>query len=277
MSVSIAAPNPDNYIVGKGRLYFLPNTVGGTPDIMDYPVGNVTEFELTPTVEKLDHFSSMTGVKAKDKSVTTSRGYTARVVMEEWTPANMRLMLAGAPDVSNLAAVTINIGSEADVTGRLLFVASNDVGPKWTFDLPEVQFSPTGSLNPISDEWGNMEITGEVLVQDDNTFGTAVADFSAGAAVPTNTIPPTVWGTAQTGQTLHAIKGSWTGSPTSYAYQWQFFDATWQDIPGGTAANYVVAITYEGDPLRVKVTASNAVGPNAGTVTSPPTADVIAA
>lgn len=275
MTASVAALNPDNYVVGKGKVYFNPTGAG---DILDFPVGNVTEFELTPNLEKLDHFSSMTGTKSKDKSIVLQKGYAVRMVMEEWNPANMRLMLMGIPDVSDLTEVIIPIGSENSVTGHLRYVGTNDVGPKWTFDLPDVEFSPTGSLNPISDEWGGMEVTGEILVQDDASFGTASADFSAGAAVPTNTVPPTVYGTARVGFTLTALKGTWTGSPTAYAYQWQHdAGAGFVDIAGKTASTYLVVVASLGFPVRVKVTATNVVGPNAGTITSPPTADVIAA
>ena len=277
MAISIAAPNPDNYVVGKGRVYFKPEGAGG--DILDYPVGNVTEWELTPNVETLPHFSSMAGVRTKDKEIVLERGYAVRMVMEEWVPANMRLMLAGEPDTSDLTEVTIEIGSESNVTGQMRFVGTNDVGPKWTFDLPEVQFNPTGSLNPISDEWGGMEVTGEVLADEDGIFGTAVSDFSVGAAVPTNTIPPTIYGTAQVGQTLTALKGTWTGAPTSYAYQWEVDDGGGYDpIGGATNSTYVPVIGQIGFPIRVKVTATNIVGPNSpDTVRSPPTADVIAA
>lgn len=274
MAISIAAPNPDNYTVGKGRAYFMPEGAGG--DIEDFPVGNVTELELSADIEKLDHFSSMSGTKSKDKSIVVSKGYALRMVMEEWTPRNMQLMLMGTPDTGDLAAVTIAIGSVNSVKGQFRFVGTNDVGPKWIFDLPEVEFSPTGSLNPISDEWGNMEVTGDVLVQDDGSFGEAAADFSVGAAVPTNVVPPTIYGLAKVGDTLHVLKGTWTGAPTAYAYEWQTDDGGGYDpIPGATASTYVVG-ALTGQPVRVKVTASNVVGPNAGSVYTPVTADVLA-
>jgi hypothetical protein len=40
--------------------------------------------------------------------------------------------------------------------------------------LPNVSFGPSGGLNLISDEWGNFELTGDVLLSDDSSpiFGT---------------------------------------------------------------------------------------------------------
>lgn len=273
MPVTITAPNPDNYVVGKGRVYFQKE--GAPGDIEDYRVGNVTEFESTPEVEKLEHFDDQQGTRSLDKSVVTSKRYTVRMIMEEWVPANMELMLMGTPDTSDPANVTIPIGSENTIRGHLRFVGTNDVGPKWTLDFPEVEFAPEGSLNPISDEWGGLEVTGEIIVQDDGSFGTASADFSESSAVPANTVPPTVYGTAALASTLTALKGTWTDNPTVYTYQWQRDPGSgFVDIAGATASTYLVAApVVAGDALRVRVTATNVFGSSAP-VASPPTADV---
>jgi thermitase len=95
---------------------------------------------------------------------------------------------------------------------------------------------------------------------------------------PASTSPPTVSGTPQAGQTLTAATGSWSGSPTAYAYQWQDCDssgASCTAIGGATAATYAVASGDVGHTMRVVVTASNSGG--SGTASSAATAVVAAA
>jgi len=83
------------------------------------------------------------------------------------------------------------------------------------------------------------------------------------ASPPVNTAPPTVSGTAQTGQTLNASTGTWSENPTTYAYQWQRCNssgATCSPISGATTHLYTVASADVGSTLRATVTASNSAG-----------------
>jgi hypothetical protein len=101
---------------------------------------------------------------------------------------------------------------------------------------------------------------------------------AASAAAPANTSRPTVSGTTRVGQTLTAGEGSWTGNPTSFAFQWQQCDAdilACTNVAGATSRTYLLHTTDLGFRVRVKVTASNATG--ATGVNSAPTAIVIPA
>src|SRR5262245_49587691 len=148
MAVSQTSPNVDNYYIGKGIV-----SIKTVQDANWRDVGNVPEFEFTPEIEKLDHFSSRTGVKSKDKSVVLEKAATIRIVMEEWTAQNLRLALLGMVDDSNPGAITIDIFSENSIEAQVRFVGQNEVGPNWTFEFPRVSFIPSSALNPISEEW----------------------------------------------------------------------------------------------------------------------------
>lgn len=76
------------------------------------------------------------------------------------------------------------------------------------------------------------------------------------ASPPVNTVPPEVTGGLYFGDILTTTDGTWTGSPTSYAYQWQR-DAT--NI--GTNTNtYTLVSADAGTSITCIVTATNASG-----------------
>jgi hypothetical protein len=84
-------------------------------------------------------------------------------------------------------------------------------------------------------------------------------DLVASNAAPlTNTARPTISGEARVGQELTATEGTWTGNPTSFAFQWQRcnIDAiTCLDVTGATGRSYGVRLADLGFRLRVQVTA----------------------
>jgi hypothetical protein len=104
------------------------------------------------------------------------------------------------------------------------------------------------------------------------------ATVTAAAGLPTNTALPVVSGTAQQGQTLTTTNGSWSGSPTSYAYQWQSCDsagANCTPIAGATSQSYLLQASDVNHTIRAAVTASNSAGPSSP-ASSNPTATVTA-
>jgi len=108
----------------------------------------------------------------------------------------------------------------------------------------------------------------------------AVAGFSnaASSAAPKPMTEPSISGTAQEGQTLTAVNGTWTSTtPITYAYQWRRCDAKGQgcsNIGGADGLRYQLKNADVGHTIRVRVTARNADG--AATSTSNETAVVTA-
>jgi hypothetical protein len=109
-----------------------------------------------------------------------------------------------------------------------------------------------------------------VLVTAANAGGSTSATSQATAIVeapatppPVNTALPTISGTIALGQALSSTTGSWSGNPTSYAYQWQDCDGSGKgcsNIGGATSSGYTLRESDAGHKLRVVVTATNSGG-----------------
>jgi hypothetical protein len=109
-------------------------------------------------------------------------------------------------------------------------------------------------------------------------FGTAQTGNAAATDKPSNTTPPTISGTPQTGSQLSATNGTWAGTtPITYTYQWRRCDTnggSCSDVSGATSQTYNLQQVDVGTTLRVNVTATNSDG--SANLTSVPTAAITA-
>ncbi|MFI4991947.1 MAG: IPT/TIG domain-containing protein [Solirubrobacterales bacterium] len=81
---------------------------------------------------------------------------------------------------------------------------------------------------------------------------------------PKNTSAPTISGYPEQNHTLTESHGAWTGSPTSYSYQWErcgITGAGCHPIASATAQSYLLGAADAGITVRVRETAHNATGP----------------
>lgn len=108
------------------------------------------------------------------------------------------------------------------------------------------------------------------------TANSAIVRVTPGPVIPMNLTLPSIAGAPEPGQTLTVSPGSWTGSPESYSYQWQFCrtsDHSCGSIANATGPTYVPTRDELGEELRVKVIATNAGG-ESETATSAQTANI---
>jgi Domain of unknown function (DUF1906) len=148
----------------------------------------------------------------------------------------------------------------------------------WFADWNDEQ-NVTSSVAPTS-EWadgkrmhqykGDTTVTegGDTLSVDDDWLDSQTAAAGSSSVGTTDPAPsastaPTVYGTPVAGQVLTDEHGSWTGSPTSYSYQWQLCNAsgaTCANISAATARTYTVPSKEAGDTIRVEEKAKNTAG-----------------
>jgi hypothetical protein len=98
----------------------------------------------------------------------------------------------------------------------------------------------------------------------DHTIATMSVSYTPVA--PSNTVAPAISGTTRNGQSLTTTNGSWTGSPSTYAYQWKRASTsggTYSNIPSATSRSYELTDADVGKYIKVSVIATNNVGPSA--------------
>jgi hypothetical protein len=124
---------------------------------------------------------------------------------------------------------------------------------------------------------GDLASTVRVSVTGRNRLGSATATsgntgFVAGPpGAPVATAAPVFDAIVGPGATLTATTGTWTGSPTSFAYQWRRCSPTTGacvDVAGATGTTYMLSAADSGSLIRLLVVATNASG--SGGALSPP-------
>ena len=136
-----------------------------------------------------------------------------------------------------------------------------------------------GSCTPIAGATGQSYTltgndVGDTIIVDEsavNLGGTGgPANSSATTAVwpnpPVNSSAPSMAGDLSAGQVVTEVQGVWSGSPTSYTYEWEVCNsvgAVCVPIAGATAQTYMLTTSDVGDTIVVQESAGNVAGTGA--------------
>lgn len=100
------SPSPNNYQLGRGKVYFdIFDTNGNLTGELD--LGNAPEFNLAPEVEKLEHYSSQTGLKVKDKEIALEIKLTGSIQLDEINLRNLKLAFLAVDSTYTQASASV--------------------------------------------------------------------------------------------------------------------------------------------------------------------------
>lgn len=236
----------------KGRRIWVSNAAIGDEDI------NQAAFE------------ALTWIEIGDAGMIGDFGATSNIINYDTLNTDVSQKQKG---VTNAGDPQLEVARDYNDPGQVLMRAYADTKYNYGFkvqndDAPSENFN--GSIIYLRGMVASaVNVGGRVDDFDLETYNLALNQRPlridpAATVVPSNTVRPTISGTALTqGSTLTAQEGSFTNEPTSYAYQWQADtsgNGTFANIGGATNKTYVIAVGQAGDAIRVQVTPTNAAG-----------------
>lgn len=220
----------------------------------------------------LSAFSTAAGVTSVWPALTTATNPGRTLIL----PAGGTQTVTGSMTITGTSTGSLSIMSSTPGTQttvvtplptRSFVTQSGDVRFVLSGPLTDIGLTVTDSLRssrtrPLIDRGLTITDTlGRVFRRTLTDTGLTVTDSLARVVhpAPVNTSPPLLFGIPVIGNTLAVTSGTWTGSPTSYAYQW--FRSTdtvnWTPIAGATGIFYTLTNDDRNTELKVEVSATN--------------------
>jgi hypothetical protein len=103
----LASPSVENYLYGKGELFFKKD---GESNFVH--LGNAPAFGINVALEKTEHYSSMSGTKEKDLSKVIQKTATSSITLEEFSSSNLNIAFLG----DGVSATVQSAGNSDSVT-----------------------------------------------------------------------------------------------------------------------------------------------------------------
>jgi hypothetical protein len=270
--VSVTAVSPSTGVAGsKVKL-----TVTGTA------LGPDTEVRLTQSGRTLT--ATTDSVAADNRSVTATVDLTGTAV-GTWNVSVFTrcceyprgTFTVTQPQLTNIAAPkvtgTAKVGAKVAAAPGSWSAAPSSYTYQWKADGQAISGATASTYTIPAPVLGKkLTVTVTVLRSGwQSGSETSAAVTVARGDAPKSTKPPVISGTAKIGKTLKASKGTWSTSPTSYAYQWY---ANGKAISGATKSSLVVKSAQQSKKITVKVIAHR-TGHNDGSAVSKATKAVV--
>lgn len=137
-------PDTNNYVLGKGELYFAPFATGTQVPAGERYLGNTPELALTIETQDLDHFSSDRGIREKDDSVVLEVTRRGNFTCDNIDPKNLAVFFFGAASKLAQSAGTFTDEPIPNVVlGSYYQLGVSDINPTGVRKLDNQATGPT--------------------------------------------------------------------------------------------------------------------------------------
>lgn len=159
------SPNTDNYTLGKGIVYFNRKDISTGVYSGERDLGNAPEFTFNIAIEKLEHYSSRGGLRAKDKEIISQITPGLAFTLDEVTKENLALLtLADIETVSQTGGaitdevVVANLGMRVVLSERgISAVTVADDG------VPTTTYVAGPASNPLANYYIDTSLKDDVI------------------------------------------------------------------------------------------------------------------
>jgi hypothetical protein len=244
-------------VTAGGSPYTATGQVTGAPSFISPGTNNYRVTSSSPGVDKgLDNAAN--GQYDLDANLRTLGTHTD-IGAYEVVPTTPTVTTGGASAIAQTQATISGTISPAGAAVQYHFEYGTTTGFGRSTAVTAVP-GQTASEAPTATLTGLAPLTRYyyrlVAEIDGAEYDGAPQQFTTAAPPPPhNTAAPTITGTAKAHSVLSCSTGTWTGSVTSYKYEW-FRDGT--QIQGATGSKYTIGTSDEGTTLSCEVTA---IGP----------------
>lgn len=104
-----------NQTIGRGKVYFSTFITGTHTPLAWRYLGNTPAFSVNIQSDRLEHFSSDSGVRVKDKSVTLQTNRTGSLTLDDINTENLALFFFGSQSTLAQTSATAQTESFANV------------------------------------------------------------------------------------------------------------------------------------------------------------------
>lgn len=133
-------------------------------------LGEFASFSVDSDITKLEYKSNKLGTRSVVKSIIQEKKATAEITLNSITADNLALALGGTVETIATGHKRFGFLKNNVIAGTFKLEGTNDEGDQIDY-TGRIEWAPTGTYSPISEEWNELPMSGEILADEDGNFG----------------------------------------------------------------------------------------------------------